>query len=1199
MKKNLLFRFWILLAFVGLLGTSVAHGQTLKHSWTFDDGTTVDAVGGMVGTLVGTATVQDSVLLLDANGDWMEMDGAALDLNSYTAITLEHYYSAPIGVNDGHWNWTSYFGGDGTQNIMTATNVWDEVRMKKNDSEQLQTAEKDDGEKHYVVSVMTASSIKLYYDGVLVGENNAVGAIDIATTYAYLGRAYWNDPSWQGSIYEFNIWDGELDAEVIAKNYGEFAGLDFTNATLDTLYTSVGTMDPAFDPENDIYEITIPYGVTSLTLSAAAETQGAKVTIYDGLGVEITDGNVTFEKDGIDLEIIVTALDGTTEQSYYVSIFPTDPEASATLENIELSIGGLIQEFNMDSTSYSALVPTGTTEVVVTGIPNWSGATVAPVTVTLVDGVGSATLSVTSEDGTATMVYTVEIATSQVAINTDFYLVHEVSGFVATEEGDPTLYDNTAINQLILEEAVVDSAAQIWHFEESGVDDQYYIVNKDGNYLSIARNANFWDLAVYPELPSFDLDSARFILSEFQPGRFKIISVARQNESATNNILGTNNPYLNSAVYNDIQAGTARDLAGYTVWNFKDTDDKSVASPYDLHLSDLTISGSALNKTFNPAYREYSTFIPIGVTSIEVSATAKDEAATVTGTGTVDVSNGEGTITITVTATDPSYSREYVISYKSLSLNHSYTFEDGTANDVVGDLHGTVNGADSIISIADGKCTVTGATSSTSGYISLDAAALAISKYDAITVEAYLETFESANSSYTMLWYFGNNTGGSRSLWYQPTTSGTASRAAINNTNPKAEIAREVDDGYMHHVVVTLTYDALKYYLDGELVAETATGTDYISNIDNVIANIFKGPNGWADRNYNASLDEFNIYNGEMDAATVLERANAYLGDLGRDASLASLTVDVDTLVGTFDPDITSYSVVVPAGVNTVNVAAVATDAKATVTGAGAVDVSMGSVTDTITVTAEDGIVMMKYVITMIVDDASCAAEFDPGNIVVDPKMTHTSLWQGWGSKAIVIGDSAYCGASMQLGTGGTGCDAALDIAPFEYQPNTTYRVRAMVRTVGGSIGFLASGADPNFGYAIDTYGEWMQIDTTFTTGASPANNFVSFNKCDFGSNCTYCYVDNYEIIVDEGTAAEVINESNIKVYPTYSTGDFKVATNGSRGMITVYSLTGKLVLQKEIESSLEIVTVRDRGMYIMKVENEDSYETFKVFKTR
>ncbi|HCE58703.1 MAG TPA: hypothetical protein DER09_12970, partial [Prolixibacteraceae bacterium] len=84
----------------------------------------------------------------------------------------------------------------------------------------------------------------------------------------------------------------------------------------------------------------------------------------------------------------------------------------------------------------------------------------------------------------------------------------------------------------------------------------------------------------------------------------------------------------------------------------------------------------------------------------------------------------------------------------------------------------------------------------------------------------------------------------------------------------------------------------------------------------------------------------------------------------------------------------------------------------------------------------------------------------------------------------------------------------------------------------------------------------------------------------------------------DFTTAISTIGEASIKVYPTYSAGDFTVETSGTRGMITVYDLVGKLVVKKQIESSRETVNVQNRGMYIMKVQSDDSQKTFKVFKT-
>ena len=54
MKKNLLLKFWTILMFVSLLGTTVAFGQaTLKHSYTFEDGTAKDMVGTVNGTIGG------------------------------------------------------------------------------------------------------------------------------------------------------------------------------------------------------------------------------------------------------------------------------------------------------------------------------------------------------------------------------------------------------------------------------------------------------------------------------------------------------------------------------------------------------------------------------------------------------------------------------------------------------------------------------------------------------------------------------------------------------------------------------------------------------------------------------------------------------------------------------------------------------------------------------------------------------------------------------------------------------------------------------------------------------------------------------------------------------------------------------------------------------------------------------------------
>lgn len=954
MKKNLLLKFWTILMFVSLLGTTVAFGQaTLKHSYTFEDGTAKDMVGTVNGTIGGNkltiangkATVSGATVNSDG---WISLDGVALALNTYTAVTLEAFVETGASLNPS-FTMLAYFGTATPGNRcfwIQPTRSGNETRIEANNGSTTVTAllggyEVDDGKIHHIVAVLNDEAITYYLDGVIIAKT-ATGAnyvTTLGTDVANLFRGVdgWNDPNYNASLLEFNIYDGTLDQHTIAQAAGKFLGLDLTNPKLENLTTSVGTMQPAFETEIDLYEVTVPYGTTSLTLTGDPVVNGVTIIMQDGLGNKLEKGVVTFDKDeGIDIKVEVTALDGYTRKSYYVSVFPEDGKSSATLKTINMSVGSLIGDFFMDSTSYIALVPEGTTTVNITGVPNWNKAKVTGGgTVTMVNGKGSITLTVTSENASATMVYTVEIHTSIFATGTDFYIVHEGNGFVTAESG-------AAFNQVILADAVYQESSQIWQFEDSGVDGQYYIMNKDGNYMCLSRtSSNAWDLEVYPELPSVNLDSARFILNEFEPGRFRIISVRKQQASATNNMLGPNNADLGSPLFNDKLANDP-----LTVFNIKLT--KDVASPYDIHLSGLTINGVSMKPKFDPAYTKYNATIPVGMNSVEITATPRDVTATVTGAGTIDVSDGKGTITITVTAaTDPSYTRDYVINYMAdteLTLTHSYTFSDGTANDQEGDADGTVKGSGTIVDDAF-------VAAKEGDYIVLPAADIALNTYPSITMEAHVMT--GVNPAWTMLAYFGASSG-TNSYWMSIARNDDISRTEINTGGSVAANGAEPGVGQAHYYVSVLSNDSIFWYIDGDLAAKTALASySSISKIST--AGAWLGFGGYNDPSWIGSIYEFNIYSGQMDAATVKARAKLYLGDISTDATLSSLTVDVGELIPVFDPVVTTYSVVIPAGTTTINVSAVPNDVRSTVEGTGAVDVSSGNGSAVVLVTAQNG----------------------------------------------------------------------------------------------------------------------------------------------------------------------------------------------------------------------------------------------------
>jgi len=87
----------------------------LTHQWTFDDGTANDAIETtpVNGVLKGAATIEDFALKLSSNGDYLSFSGSSLNLKSYSAISQEIWYTSVEGANGGY-TMLSYFGNTNT-----------------------------------------------------------------------------------------------------------------------------------------------------------------------------------------------------------------------------------------------------------------------------------------------------------------------------------------------------------------------------------------------------------------------------------------------------------------------------------------------------------------------------------------------------------------------------------------------------------------------------------------------------------------------------------------------------------------------------------------------------------------------------------------------------------------------------------------------------------------------------------------------------------------------------------------------------------------------------------------------------------------------------------------------------------------------------------------------------------------------------
>jgi GH35 family endo-1,4-beta-xylanase len=216
------------------LTAQVDPGTTnLTHSWTFDDGTANDYVGHTSGKLVGGASISGGALVTSAQGQWMEMPGDSIALNSYTAVSLEAWYT-PAKNSNPNFTMLAFFGN--TQNaigvnyyFMTAARV-DSVSRTAISCNNLSTPwsaetgvngpEFDDGRLHHMVSTLTSDSIKLYIDGNLTSAskldtNNAISRISRA--FAYLAKSGYNgDLQWLGRINEFNIYNKALNLSEVS-----------------------------------------------------------------------------------------------------------------------------------------------------------------------------------------------------------------------------------------------------------------------------------------------------------------------------------------------------------------------------------------------------------------------------------------------------------------------------------------------------------------------------------------------------------------------------------------------------------------------------------------------------------------------------------------------------------------------------------------------------------------------------------------------------------------------------------------------------------------------------------------------------------------------------------------------------------------------------------------------------------------------
>lgn len=221
------------------------------------------------------------------------------------------------------------------------------------------------------------------------------------------------------------------------------------------------------------------------------------------------------------------------------------------------------------------------------------------------------------------------------------------------------------------------------------------------------------------------------------------------------------------------------------------------------------------------------------------------------------------------------------------NLTHKWTFDDGTANDVVGSVNGTLVGGATI----ENKALKTNSI----GYVSLDPAALALNTYSELTVESWFTPVAGVNNGYHFLYFFGKSDGnGNHFTGFTPSRDGNPAQcgrfmiATGNGEDGEQAInTAKFTDGGLHHSVCVIDGTSVTAYIDGNLLGTTSIGTNSLANVylpagpGNNFAYFAKG--GWNDPTWQGQIHEISIYNNSLTAGNV-----KYLYSLGAETDLGT-----------------------------------------------------------------------------------------------------------------------------------------------------------------------------------------------------------------------------------------------------------------------------------------------------------------------
>ena len=547
---------------------------------------------------------------------------------------------------------------------------------------------------------------------------------------------------------------------------------------------------------------------------------------------------------------------------------------------------------------------------------------------------------------------------------------------------------------------------------------------------------------------------------------------------------------------------------------------------------------------------------------------------------------------------------------------HQWTFDDGTATDLLGGADGTIASPATF----SGKALNT----TSGGHLGLPAATIAVNTYTALTQEVWFTPSLNANTNNTAITYFGDaKISGwmpANYLSVTPTRYDNQSRTAIsclNTTNPWSAEAfvngTKFDDGLLHHFVSVIDNINISFYIDGVFVGSTLLSVNnQLSNLSNAFAYICKSENTY-EATWKGKVHKFTIFDKALDASEVL-----YLYREGSEDDPAINVNTTQALIENTQPmelKITGFNLNVgeniivsaPSGLGlSTNLLPYNAD-KASLTliwdGSTAVD---GHITFT------SGATVLQIPVKTASSDLSCFMPLynDRQNLISDPKMYNVASFSGWGTKEIITITSdptnVYCGISSAKVGNGSATSGSLEVVlNGKVNPNTSYRVKAMVKTIGGDFQLGIWGlTDSQIQNNINTNGEWQTIDFVFKTASTlQPNQYMWWNNS--GLTGTLGFIDNWEMynVSDILSDEKILLGTDMKVFVKDNSiiANVNVQTAGI-AKIEVYNLQGININTEKAYCNigfnhLTIAQELPTGIYFVKLNIAGEVLTCKLVK--